>query len=72
MQAAGPSGPAGASLFMSIVTHHHGGHMALHRLGKDPGRLAQLDVPDHGTVIEFPRRMTPFFPEVNSLVRDRV
>jgi hypothetical protein len=31
----------------------------------DPERLAQLDMPDHETVIEFPRRMMQFFPEVN-------
>jgi hypothetical protein len=31
----------------------------------DPERLAQLSVPDHETVIEFPRRMMRFFPEVN-------
>jgi hypothetical protein len=30
----------------------------------DTGRLAQLDLPDHETVIEFPRRMMQFFPEV--------
>jgi hypothetical protein len=30
----------------------------------DPERLAQLDIPDHETVIEFPRRMMRFFPEV--------
>lgn len=30
----------------------------------DADRLAQLNVPDHETVIEFPRRMMPFFPEV--------
>ena len=31
----------------------------------DGGRLDQLDVPPHETVIEFPRRMMQFFPEVN-------
>ncbi|MDG4794457.1 hypothetical protein [Micromonospora sp. WMMD1082] len=31
----------------------------------DLERLAQLDMPDHETVIEFPRRMMQFFPEVN-------
>ncbi|MFC1416394.1 hypothetical protein [Streptacidiphilus cavernicola] len=31
----------------------------------DPERLAQLAIPDHETVIEFPRRMMQFFPEVN-------
>lgn len=30
----------------------------------DADRLAQLDLPDHETVIEFPRRMVQFFPEV--------
>lgn len=30
----------------------------------DTGRLVQLDIPDHETVIEFPRRMMRFFPEV--------
>ena len=30
----------------------------------DPERLAQMDVPEHETVIEFPRRMMQFFPEV--------
>jgi len=31
----------------------------------DPKRLAQMNVPDHETVIEFPKRMMQFFPEVN-------
>ena len=31
----------------------------------DPGRLTQMNVPDHETVIEFPKRMMQFFPEVN-------
>ena len=31
----------------------------------DVERLAQLDIPAHETVIEFPRRMMQFFPEVN-------
>ncbi|MEV7927336.1 MULTISPECIES: hypothetical protein [unclassified Kitasatospora] len=31
----------------------------------DPDRLAQMDVPGHETVIEFPKRMMQFFPEVN-------
>ncbi|MER6524643.1 hypothetical protein [Streptomyces sp. NPDC001508] len=30
----------------------------------DPERLAQMNIPDHETVIEFPRRMMQFFPEV--------
>jgi hypothetical protein len=30
----------------------------------DSARLAQLDLPDNETVIEFPRRMLQFFPEV--------
>ncbi|MEV7020824.1 hypothetical protein [Kitasatospora sp. NPDC093558] len=30
----------------------------------DSERLAQLDIPEHETVIEFPRRMMRFFPEV--------
>ncbi|MFR9790985.1 hypothetical protein ACL07V_20385 [Streptomyces sp. MB22_4] len=36
----------------------------------DPGRLAQMDTRDHETVIELPRRMMQFFPEVNGIVRD--
>ncbi|TYC66283.1 hypothetical protein EH183_43325 [Streptomyces sp. CB01881] len=31
----------------------------------DPTRLAQMNVPEHETVIEFPKRMVQFFPEVN-------
>ena len=31
----------------------------------DPERLAQMSIPGHETVIEFPRRMMQFFPEVN-------
>jgi hypothetical protein len=31
----------------------------------DAERLRQLDIPDHETVIEFPRRMMRFFPEVS-------
>ena len=31
----------------------------------DPVRLAELDVPDHETVVELPRRMMQFFPEVS-------
>ncbi|MGC0418275.1 hypothetical protein [Embleya sp. AB8] len=30
----------------------------------DADRLAAMDVPEHETVIEFPRRMMQFFPEV--------
>ncbi|MQS12831.1 hypothetical protein F7Q99_11135 [Streptomyces kaniharaensis] len=30
----------------------------------DSERLAQMDIPEHETVIEFPRRMMQFFPEV--------
>lgn len=32
----------------------------------DAERLAQMNIPDHETVIEFPRRMMRFFPEVSS------
>jgi hypothetical protein len=31
----------------------------------EPERLAQMDIPDHETVIEFPKRMMQFFPEVS-------
>jgi hypothetical protein len=31
----------------------------------DAERLARFTVPDHETVIEFPRRMMQFFPEVS-------
>jgi hypothetical protein len=31
----------------------------------DPATLAQITIPDHETVIRFPRRMMQFFPEVN-------
>ena len=31
----------------------------------DSARRAQLNIPDHEDVIEFPRRMMQFFPEVN-------
>jgi hypothetical protein len=31
----------------------------------DEEKLAQMNVPAHETVIEFPRRMMQFFPEVN-------
>lgn len=31
----------------------------------DAERLAQMNVPEHETVIEFPRRMTQFLMEVN-------
>ncbi|GHF52197.1 MULTISPECIES: hypothetical protein [Streptomyces] len=31
----------------------------------DEKRLSQMDVPAHETVIEFPRRMMQFFPEVS-------
>ncbi|MGR3931589.1 hypothetical protein [Streptomyces sp. BRA346] len=30
----------------------------------DAARLGQMDIPEHETVIEFPRRMMQFFPEV--------
>ncbi|MER5867080.1 hypothetical protein [Kitasatospora sp. NPDC002040] len=33
----------------------------------DQDRLAQMDIPGHETVIEFPRRMMQFFPEVNGV-----
>jgi hypothetical protein len=32
----------------------------------DTERLGQMDIPDHETVIEFPRRMMEFFPEVTN------
>ncbi|MDT0347625.1 hypothetical protein [Streptomyces litchfieldiae] len=31
----------------------------------DSERLAQMEIPDHETVIEFPKRMMQFFPEVS-------
>jgi hypothetical protein len=31
----------------------------------DGERLSQLDLPDHETVVEIPRRMMQFFPEVS-------
>lgn len=31
----------------------------------DAERLAQLDLPSHETVVEIPKRMMQFFPEVN-------
>ncbi|MBK3573159.1 hypothetical protein OG824_04325 [Streptomyces prunicolor] len=31
----------------------------------DDDRLGQMDIPEHETVIEFPKRMMQFFPEVN-------
>lgn len=31
----------------------------------DEDRLGQMDIPEHETVIEFPKRMMQFFPEVN-------
>lgn len=31
---------------------------------EDPERLAQMNIPPHETVIEFPKRMMQFFPEV--------
>jgi hypothetical protein len=31
----------------------------------DDERLGQMDIPEHETVIEFPKRMMQFFPEVN-------
>ncbi|GLW13802.1 MULTISPECIES: hypothetical protein [Streptomyces] len=33
----------------------------------DPERLAQMDIPGHETVIEFPKRMMQFFPEVSGV-----
>ncbi|MFB7474573.1 hypothetical protein [Kitasatospora sp. NPDC056184] len=30
----------------------------------DAGRLAQMDIPTHETVVEIPKRMIQFFPEV--------
>ncbi|MFD0260128.1 hypothetical protein ACFVH7_17845 [Kitasatospora indigofera] len=38
----------------------------------DAERLTQLDLPEHETVIEFPRRMMQFFPEVSGGVGDDV
>ncbi len=35
----------------------------------DPAVLAQLNIPDHETVIRFPRRMMQFFPEVKGASR---
>ncbi|MQY13768.1 hypothetical protein SRB5_39200 [Streptomyces sp. RB5] len=36
----------------------------------DAERLGRLDLPDHETVIEFPKRMMQFFPEVGSAGTD--
>ncbi len=33
---------------------------------EDNARLAQMDIPDHETVIEFPKRMVQFFPEMTN------
>jgi hypothetical protein len=30
----------------------------------DPAKLAEMSIPEHETVIEFPARMMQFFPEV--------
>lgn len=30
----------------------------------DAARLAEMSIPDHETVIEFPKRMVQFLPEV--------
>jgi hypothetical protein len=38
----------------------------------DVAKLAQMSVPEHETVIEFPARMMQFFPEVNGGVGDDV
>jgi hypothetical protein len=35
----------------------------------DPERLAQFDVPEHETIIEFPARMLQFLPGVNGGAR---
>ncbi|GGV43829.1 hypothetical protein [Streptomyces spectabilis] len=32
----------------------------------DKERLSQMDLPDHETVVEIPKYMVAFFPEVNS------
>ncbi|MER6361556.1 hypothetical protein [Kitasatospora sp. NPDC001527] len=32
---------------------------------EDASRLAQMDVPSHETVVEIPKRMIQFFPEVS-------
>lgn len=32
----------------------------------DAQRLSEMDIPEHETVIEFPRRMMQFFPEVTA------
>jgi len=41
--------------------------MALRFLRKDPNskQLAQMDIPEHETVIEFPSRILQFLPGVN-------
>ncbi|MFI9271608.1 hypothetical protein ACIGXM_12965 [Kitasatospora sp. NPDC052896] len=38
----------------------------------DAERLAQLDLPEHETVIEYPKRMIQFFPEVNGGIGEDV
>lgn len=38
----------------------------------DAERLSQMDIPAHETVIEFPKRMMQFFPEVKRGVGDDV
>ncbi|KJS53436.1 hypothetical protein VM98_25300 [Streptomyces rubellomurinus subsp. indigoferus] len=38
----------------------------------DEERRSQLDLPDHEDVVEFPKRMMQFFPEVSGGVGDDV
>lgn len=35
-------------------------------------RLSQMDIPGHETVVEIPKRMVQFFPEVKGVVGDDV
>ncbi|WP_031523118.1 hypothetical protein [Streptomyces sp. NRRL F-5123] len=58
-----PESPEGksATVYLDDETNHY---ILQGRKVTDPARLAQMDVPDYETVIEFPRRMMQFFPEV--------
>jgi hypothetical protein len=59
-----PDSPDGKSptLYLDDVT---GNYLIQGWKVPDAERLAQMDIPEHETVIEFPRRMMKFFPEVN-------
>lgn len=60
-----PNSPSGGSPTIYLDTERDTYVVQGWKVG-DPQRLAQMDIPDHETVVEIPRRMVQFFEEATS------